>query len=212
MKWSECPMAPFASKAAVKTSRAARSAERSARWGKGLGLAGPNGCASSLSSRRSRAWIAAAAAWAARTMGAHEPLIAHEIVLRDSPTRLDLSDVGFEGRAGQALREVLGQLDGVGHGRSAPLLHRVAIGQDSLGLDSPRAAGGQRDDRPERQFLQVLGGVIRDDHLRLNRLGIDPFVGQNQSSQEVKCIRYDLLTYRRVAHEGRSRPPVTVRG
>ena len=39
----EIAMAAAASTAAVKASRAARSAVRSARWGKGLGLASPNG-------------------------------------------------------------------------------------------------------------------------------------------------------------------------
>jgi hypothetical protein len=49
----------------------------------------------------------------------------------------------------------------------------VVIGQASLLLDSPRAAGGQRNDRSERQLLQILGGVIRDDHVHLARLEID---------------------------------------
>src|SRR5262249_41623229 len=65
------------------------------------------------------------------------------------------------------------QPDGVRHSRPAPLLLRVVIGQASLLLDSPRAAGAQGDDRPERQLLQVVRGVIGNDHLCLTGLGID---------------------------------------
>ena len=70
----------------------------------------------------------------------------------------------FGGRTGRAVREVLGQPDGVRHGRAAPLRLWVVVVRDSKVLDSPRTAGSQGNNRPERQLLQVFGSVIRDNH------------------------------------------------
>ena len=40
----------------------------------------------------------------------------------------------------------------------------MVIREEGQWLDAMRTTSGERDDRPQRQPFQILGGVIRNDH------------------------------------------------
>ena len=73
---------------------------------------------------------------------------------RDAPARVDRRDHRLvEGRV-RAARERLGHPEGGLDGLPTALPLRVPLGQLREGLDPAGAAGGERDDRPERQCLR----------------------------------------------------------
>ena len=67
-------------------------------------------------------------------------ILPHEISPRGIAAGLDGGDHGLPRGAGQASREILGQLDGVPDRRPAPLVLGIVIGRDGKLFDSARNA------------------------------------------------------------------------